>query len=80
MTHSRNNGNPFPEKWTLVCRVNRGDDGFVEPCGTEDEARAAFATYKRRLRAGTSIASAHIIPPDGEGVVIMLAGAQPARV
>jgi hypothetical protein len=77
--YSKTNGNPFPEKWTLICKVAGGKD-LVEPRCTEDEARRTFAAYRGNLAAGRTVTSAYIIPPDGDGEIITLVGAKPVSV
>ena len=86
MMQSQSNGNPFPEKWTVVCTATKGapsaNDGLVEPCDTEEDARRAFDNYKARLVADSPayrVTSARIIPPDGDGDIIVLVSRQPAR-
>jgi hypothetical protein len=72
VTQSQSNGNPFPEKWTLVCLATERCPRLVEPRDTEDLARALFAALGMRA----NITSAFIIPPDGDGQIITLVGSR----
>lgn len=77
--HSKVNGNPFPEMWTLIVNTTAGPQ-LVEPRSTEELARKEFGNYTARLAAGVRVTSAYIIPPDGDGEIIALVGSVPASV
>jgi len=71
----RNNGNPFPEMWTLIVDV-KGASKDDKECGTttydtEELARAAWVGALNSLPAG-SFLSAYLYPPEGEGQAIDL--------
>jgi hypothetical protein len=76
--HSKVNGNPFPEMWTLIVNTTTGPR-LVEPRNTEALARQEFSNYQATLAAGVSVTSAYIIPPDGDGEIIRLVGSVPAH-
>ncbi len=77
VSRSQRNANPYPEKWTLVCSAFQ--DNHADPYDTEDEARGAFQRHVSELgKRAASIASAYVIPPDGEGEIIVLVGSAPA--
>lgn len=75
MQSQKGNGNPFPEKFTIVYKAKNATGGELvgqEPYHSEDDARKGLNEHMRSLPKGYAIVTAGIYPPFGEGLYISL--------